>query len=166
MNHISAFKNEYLFLSNKSYCNIYITIGAEQLVFSSAESLFYYGKAYFSKDKEKMKQIYNCSNVNSIINIANEININEHLWESYKFSWMCKVVQFKFEQNLKYRQLLIKTFPSILINGNYWHDLYWGIDLNTNIGQNNLGLILMLLRNQLLNVGESIMSNINDIGIS
>ena len=32
------------------------------------------------------------------------------------------------------------------MEGNYWHDVYWGMDLKTREGENHLGEILMTLR--------------------
>ena len=53
----------------------------------------------------------------------------------------------KFTQNSELYNLLLSTGSSILIEGNQWQDTFWGV-VNGE-GQNNLGLLLMLLRNEL-----------------
>ena len=53
----------------------------------------------------------------------------------------------KFTQNSELYNLLLSTGSSIIIEGNQWQDTFWGV-VNGE-GQNNLGLLLMLLRNEL-----------------
>ena len=43
--------------------------------------------------------------------------------------------------------LLINTGDSIIQEGNTWNDTFWGIDLNTGIGKNVLGILIMKIRN-------------------
>lgn len=43
-------------------------------------------------------------------------------------------------------QDLLDTGNKTLKEGNYWKDLYWGVDLRTGEGENHLGKILMQLR--------------------
>jgi len=74
-------------------------------------------------------------------------------WESIKISLMYELVRLKFFPNTRLAKLLLSTGDSILIEGNYWHDNIWGdcnCDKCKNIkGQNNLGYILMLVRDEL-----------------
>ena len=50
---------------------------------------------------------------------------------------------------LKYRNLLLKTGDEEIVEWNYWHDTFWGKDIETGKGENNLGKILMLIRSEL-----------------
>jgi len=36
-----------------------------------------------------------------------------------------------------------------LEEGNWWFDLFWGVDIKTREGENNLGKIIMKVRNEL-----------------
>ena len=47
------------------------------------------------------------------------------------------------------RQALIDTGDQELIEGNWWGDRFWGVDLKTNQGQNHLGMLLMKIRSEL-----------------
>lgn len=71
-------------------------------------------------------------------------------WNNVKVDVMKNAVRFKFDQWDKYRVLLIQTEDYELVEGNWWHDNYWGncfCDKCENIeGKNMLGKILMNLR--------------------
>lgn len=70
-------------------------------------------------------------------------------WESVKDGIMEEVVRAKFSQNPELLQKLIDTGTMELIEGNGWHDTYWGVDLTSGKGENHLGVILMKIRAEL-----------------
>lgn len=70
-------------------------------------------------------------------------------WESVKDEIMEEVVRAKFSQNPDLLQKLIDTGDIELMEGNAWHDAYWGVDLKTGKGENHLGIILMKIRAEL-----------------
>lgn len=70
-------------------------------------------------------------------------------WEGVKDRIMEEVVRAKFAQNPELLEMLIATGCRELVEGNRWHDSYWGVDLRTGIGDNHLGLILMKVREEL-----------------
>ena len=68
---------------------------------------------------------------------------------------MYDIVKAKFSQNENLRQMLLDTNNEELIEGNWWHDNCWGDcscerckDIK---GQNNLGKILMRVREEIRN---------------
>lgn len=67
-------------------------------------------------------------------------------WDDVKFGIMEQVVYAKFAQNPTLAQDLLDTGDKVLKEGNYWKDVYWGVDIRTGEGENNLGRILMALR--------------------
>lgn len=67
-------------------------------------------------------------------------------WDDVKFGIMEQVVYAKFTQNPTLAQNLLDTGDKVLKEGNYWKDVYWGVDIRTGEGENNLGKILMVLR--------------------
>lgn len=67
-------------------------------------------------------------------------------WDEVKFKIMEQVVYAKFTQNHLLAQNLLDTGDKVLKEGNYWKDTYWGVDIRTGEGENNLGKILMALR--------------------
>ena len=59
---------------------------------------------------------------------------------------MTNIVFEKFQQNPLLAKRLLETGDCMLQEGNYWKDLFWGVDLKTGEGENHLGKILMELR--------------------
>lgn len=59
---------------------------------------------------------------------------------------MQSIQSAKFEQNPDLMQKLIDIGKLILINGSNKQETYWGVDLYSWEGENNLGKILMKLR--------------------
>jgi ribA/ribD-fused uncharacterized protein len=71
-------------------------------------------------------------------------------WDDIKLSIMTRGVQAKFDQNAELAKKLVDTGDAILEEGNDWGDTYWGIDKKTGLGRNNLGIILMKVRETLI----------------
>lgn len=70
-------------------------------------------------------------------------------WESIKEQIMGFALWEKFK-NPKLREKLIETGNATLIEGNYWHDNYWGEcqceECMNKVKQNRLGCLLMAVR--------------------
>ena len=74
-------------------------------------------------------------------------------WDKVKNKFMHDVVYAKFSQNPDLKDILLSTGDAELIEGNWWHDNYWG-DCQCErcwdvIGMNTLGKILMKVREEL-----------------
>lgn len=67
-------------------------------------------------------------------------------WDKIKF--MTQILETKFSHP-EMQELLLKTGNTKLIEGNWWHDTFWGVDIHTGIGLNWLGVILMRIRRDL-----------------
>lgn len=70
-------------------------------------------------------------------------------WEKVKDQVMYEIVLDKFTRNQDLRDKLLATKDAELIEGNTWHDTYWGYDIAKKRGKNKLGKILMQVRQQL-----------------
>ncbi len=70
-------------------------------------------------------------------------------WEEVKAGIMEELVRAKFTQNEELGRLLLATGKSELIEGNSWNDTFWGVDLKTGEGRNELGKALMKVRAEL-----------------
>lgn len=69
-------------------------------------------------------------------------------WHEVNLGLMEDFVRQKFsEQPLK--AMLLDTGDEELIEGNTWHDVFWGVDAATGEGRNHLGRILMKARAEL-----------------
>lgn len=70
-------------------------------------------------------------------------------WEKVKDQVMYEIVLDKFTRNQDLCDKLLATKNAELIEGNTWHDTYWGYDMTKKRGKNKLGKILMQVRQQL-----------------
>lgn len=68
-------------------------------------------------------------------------------WDEVKVDVMRLIVVAKFTQSHKAYIQLLDTRNAELIEGNYWHDTFWGVCNGK--GQNILGVLLMETREQL-----------------
>lgn len=70
-------------------------------------------------------------------------------WEVIKDRIMYEVVKAKFQQNPDLKDKLVATGNAEIVEGNYHHDRYWGVDLTTMQGCNKLGKICEKVREEL-----------------
>lgn len=71
-------------------------------------------------------------------------------WDKIKLQVMEELVRRKFERDDTLQRQLLNTCPKKLVEGNNWHDTFWGVDIRTGEGENHLGKILMKIRDDLL----------------
>ena len=72
-------------------------------------------------------------------------------WDEIKLGVMEEVLRYKFFMHKGLGDMLLATGDQNLVEGTTWNDRYWGVDVTVtpNIGENNLGRLLMKLRKQL-----------------
>ncbi len=77
-------------------------------------------------------------------------------WETAKLGVMFVCVRQKFFKNEDLAARLVATGTEELVEGNLWGDVYWGVSpIGSNTGENHLGRILMRVREQLIEGGET-----------
>ena len=69
-------------------------------------------------------------------------------WDSIKVDLMKELVELKFSQD-DLKEKLVATKNMEIQEGNTWGDTFWGVDLETQKGENLLGKIIMDARNKL-----------------
>ena len=71
-------------------------------------------------------------------------------WEQVKDNIMFEVCLNKFKNNIELKEKLLSIGNAVLIEGNYWHDNYWGNcyceKCKQIYGRNQLGKTLMKVR--------------------
>jgi ribA/ribD-fused uncharacterized protein len=74
-------------------------------------------------------------------------------WERVKLEVMEDIIAEKFKENSPLATYLISTDPHELVEGNYWHDQFWGdCTCSKHLGvpgENHLGKLLMARREAL-----------------
>ena len=74
-------------------------------------------------------------------------------WNDIKRIVMYNLVYVKFNNNPVLKENLLATVNQVLVEGNKWNDTYWGVC--NGVGQNNLGVILMQVREKLVMAKQS-----------
>ena len=143
---IDSFINQYEFMSN--FYNAPITY--DGLTYRNNEAAFQAQKTLDLKERERF-----CAYSPSKAKLDGRNCKLRDDWEDIKYQVMYDIVKTKFIQNTNLKALLLVTGNEEIIEGNWWHDNCWGDcscerckDIK---GQNNLGKILMKVREELRN---------------
>lgn len=148
METIANFSGDYDFLSNFYEC----TVVYEGIAYKSSEAAFQAAK---TTDVELKKQIalMTPSKAKRFCGPRGSLVLRED-WDTIKDTVMLNVLLQKFSQNKDLADKLIATGNATLIEGNTWHDNYWGncgcAKCVSKDGKNKLGQYLTLVRNTLV----------------
>ena len=140
---IDSFRNEYFFLSNFYNCPFVFQYKdeCEPFVFLNAEAAFQSTKTLYLPSRKMFCQM----NPSVAKSYGRSLKLRED-WEYIKLDVMYEVVKAKFK-NAGLGDLLLGTGDATLIEGNTWNDKFWGVC--NGVGENNLGYILMKVREEL-----------------
>jgi N-glycosidase YbiA len=139
---IDSFTGEYRFLSNFWPCKIDL----HTEVYPSVEHAYV---AMKSDDPKIRKQVSEIETAGQVKRFGRTIPLRDN-WDANKYQIMVGLLFVKFFQNKELGEKLLATGDAILIEGNTWGDTYWGVC--NGVGENNLGKILMEVRNLLKGV--------------
>jgi ribA/ribD-fused uncharacterized protein len=137
-NSILQFREEYNWLSNFFPCDI--TVDGKK--FPSVEHAYMSFKN--SSEDWQSKCMDKSIKAGQIKRLSREIELVEG-WDGMKVSVMRKCLEAKFRIPA-FRNKLIETGDSYIAEGNWWGDYFWGVDSETQVGENNLGKLLMEIR--------------------
>jgi hypothetical protein len=147
---ITNFDGKYWYLSNFTY-SPFIKNDKKW------DTVEHYFQAMKTTDLEKRETIRTCGHPRFAKRIGRSVKLRLN-WESIKQIIIYTGVKEKFEQNIDFNDLLLKTDCAYLVEGNTWHDNIWGDCFCSKCkdikGQNLLGIILMKVRKELRDTGE------------
>ena len=135
---IDSFRGEYYFLSNFYESKVTyegITCLNNEAAFQSIKTL----------DMQERKSFASLSPT-AAKKAGRKVSLRKD-WEDIKINVMYEICKAKFTQNEELREKLLATGEEELVEGNNWNDRIWG-KVN-GIGANNLGKILMRIREEL-----------------
>lgn len=141
---IDSFRGEFAFLSN-----FYGGANSVEIKFQAAKTT----------NKDTIISIYESGTASNARRIGRRINGLRDNWETIKVETMWRLVWEKFFFNEELKQKLLATEDEELVEGNHWHDNFWGNCICSscssfpNPGQNILGKILMDVRRRLKDEG-------------
>jgi ribA/ribD-fused uncharacterized protein len=160
MTKIDSFSGEWDFLSNfHTYPIVY-----RNILFKSTEHAYQADKF----EAEEKRRIFSLdANPNLTAGQAKRMGLKMKPcrpdWDTVKLGVMLDVLLLKFEP-ANMRVKLASTGTAELVEGNYWHDMYWGVCDGSGRhkkcpghepgGENHLGILLMEVRKRLCPEGE------------
>lgn len=141
---INNFDKNYAFLSNFYDAPVIY----EGITYLNSEAAFQAAKTLDLKERQKFSTL----NPSQAKKAGRKLDLRED-WEKVKNQVMYDVCYAKFSSNTHLKLLLIATKDEELVEGNWWHDNYWGDcscdKCKDTIGRNELGRILMQIRDNL-----------------
>lgn len=139
---IKEFQGEYRWLSNFCPCKIEY----QSDIYPSTEHFYVAMKTTDRFDRETIRLTLDAGKVKRL---GRELKIRPD-WEEIKLKVMLYALRKKFSKdNPDLMQLLIETGDVHIQEGNRWNDKFWGVCLKTNTGENNLGKLIMQVRDEL-----------------
>jgi ribA/ribD-fused uncharacterized protein len=139
---IKEFRGEYRWLSNFAPCEIHFN----GMRFASVEHAYMSAKSNDPAWKDFCADARNAPG--KVKKKSKSIELRKD-WESIKVSVMRQLLEKKFSQE-PFKTLLLNTGGLYIQEGNRWGDTFWGVDLKTNEGENQLGVLIMSIRDRLL----------------
>lgn len=138
---IKEFQKEYRWLNN--FAPVKITL--DNIDYYSVEH------AYMSAKSDNIEWKKFCSDsenkAGDVKRKSKTLKVKDN-WNEIKIQIMRECIKQKFNQE-PYKTKLLNTGTEYIQEGNMWNDKFWGVCLKTNKGQNNLGKLIMEIRNQL-----------------
>lgn len=152
---IDSFKGRWFFLSNFYPCDIYY----QGITYPSVE---HYYVAMKIKDGQIINgQFYSPNDTRELISkvdtpgqvkrLGRSLNLRSD-WDSVRLDVMEFGLREKFKKE-ELKNMLISTGNEELIEGNYWHDNFFGVcscQKCNNKGENHLGKLLMKIRSEIV----------------
>ena len=134
---IDFFRKEYEFLSNFYQAKLFF----DGIAYLNSEAAYQAQKCAAARDRAQFSRL----SADEAKRLGRQVSLRPD-WDQVKLDLMARIVRAKFSQHPRLARKLLETGGRPLIEGNYWHDVYWGVDLKTREGENRLGRILMALR--------------------
>jgi ribA/ribD-fused uncharacterized protein len=139
---INSFSGEHSFLSNFHECEF--EFGG--VVFKTVEHAF---QSHKTLDPDQRTLVINSETPGKAKRLGKKVTLRSD-WENIKVKLMIDLTFAKFTQNKELHKRLLSTGVLTLIEGNHWHDNFWGNcfcdECKDIVGENNLGKILMFVR--------------------
>jgi ribA/ribD-fused uncharacterized protein len=136
---ITKFAGPYRFLSNFWRVSVHF----RGVTYQTSEHAYQASKALHPEDAARIAE---CPYPHAAKRLARIVEKRPD-WEADKVIVMHEILRAKFTQNKELAQRLLSTGCCTLVEGNKWHDTFWGVCDGE--GQNVLGRLLMGIREEL-----------------
>lgn len=150
MNTIPNFKESHRFLSNFWWAKVKL----DGIIYPSTEHAYQAAKTLVPAERDKIRL---AKSFNEAKHLGYSVTLRPN-WDKMKNEIMFDLVLQKFRNYPLLRASLLQTGDAELIEGNTWHDIYWGVcncPDHKGVGENHLGKILMAARKHLREEAKS-----------
>ena len=136
---IREFQGDYRWLSNFAPCKIFY----EGLVYGSVENAYQAAKTLDETERLRLSLMTSgeAKRYSRTLTVRSD-------WDDIKLIIMRDLSCIKYSKE-PYLSKLVSTGDSYIQEGNRWGDKFWGVCLKTGEGENNLGLLLMDIRDKI-----------------
>lgn len=135
MNKIERFTGDYAFLSNFHPSIVFL----DGHMYPTVENAFQAAKCLHEEDRAQFATL----TPGQAKRLGRKVEMRPD-WNSARLDVMHDLVLQKFKNHAELQEKLLDTNDATLVEGNQWHDTFWGVC--NGVGQNNLGQILMNVR--------------------
>lgn len=133
---INQFKDEYRWLSNFEPCDVQF----DGITYPSVEHAYQAAKTIDLAERELLLPL----TAGQAKRYGRKITMRPD-WDDIKVAVMKNLLQQKFAIK-PYKDLLRATGAQEILEGNNWGDVFWGVNLQNNKGANQLGRLIMSIR--------------------
>lgn len=144
---IDNFRGRNFFLSNFYNHPVFF----EGITYQNNEAAFQAAKLPSNNTRDKKTKLFRRAFADMEPNEAKRFGRKVALrpdWDFIRVDVMREILNDKFSSATMAKKLLA-TGNERLVEGNTWNDKFWGVDSVTGEGENNLGKLLMEIRNDL-----------------
>lgn len=134
---IDSFSGKYRFLSN--FYDSPVVMGGRE--YRTVEHAFQAAK---TRRRSMRRRIAAASKPADAKRLGRSVKLRDD-WDEYRLVIMEKLLRRKFSDPTL-RQMLVGTGQARLVEGNTWHDTFWGVC--DGMGKNHLGKLLMNIREE------------------
>ena len=147
---IDRFDGTYSFLSNFYPCQVTL----DGLSFPTVENAFQAAKCADPDDRLRFQAL----SPGAAKRLGRKVSIRPD-WNQRRLEVMESLLQHKFSEHPELAKLLLGTGDTVLVEGNLWHDNFWGSCTCSHCrglqGENHLGRLLMKIRAQCQSGGRN-----------
>lgn len=139
-NVIKSFRGEHDFLSNFFQASVEV----DGVLYPTVEHAFQAAKTL---NVEHRRMIQQARTAGEAKKLGRRVALRRD-WEEVKLGTLEGLVRQKFS-NPGLSDKLASTFPANIVEGNYWHDTFYGVcfcERHDGTGENHLGIILEVVR--------------------
>lgn len=131
----------------------------DNIAFPTVEHAYVYAKTIIPEEQEILLAASKVLSAKQMKILGKDITLRED-WEEIKVPLMLGFTRQKY-LNLTLRQKLLNTEDCLIVEGNWWHDYFWG--MCNGKGKNVLGQLIMQVRQEISSDGREEYATISKI---